>query len=236
MNCIHLITNCFSASTCHKYYNSARAFLFEWAKTQFEWPSSTTLYNNGKNFRHGERCIRVVLVGDNTEQQVPEYSDRIAENSTFSGKYMSHTFTRFHACAPSGKCYYASKSFNGAMNDQQTYNLINLDERLGPNEGFAVDLGYNGIKGDNIIKKRQGKLDADDKWYNAKVDKIRVVIENHFGYLQDWHILKAPFRFITPKNGSLDDILQMHHEYWIIATALYNEFASPLRKFGKNKN
>lgn len=180
-------------------------------------------------FSHQDYQILITLIGDNTEQEICTFNESVAENATYSGKQGMNTFTRFHAVSPRGKIYHASISYPGCMNDQQTSHLVKLEKRIDQDEGYMVDSGYSGITGDNIIRKRSGKLSANDKEWNLKIDKMRVVIENHFCYMKKWHILSDPFRMKLTKKNDLDHIFQVHHEYWMIACALYNEFGPPLR-------
>lgn len=194
-------------------------------------PPKQQRMKNGIDFIHSDFKIRVTVIADNTEQEVSTYSNKVAENATYSGKQHANTFTRFHAVSPKGKIYLAGESFHGCMNDQQTSNLIKVENMIDSDEGYMVDRGYNGIKGPNILRKKSGRLSEEDKEWNRQIDKIRVVVENQFKYLKNWHILRDTFRMKLTKNSGLNELKDIHNQYWHIACALTNKFAPPLRDY-----
>lgn len=216
------------------YHATGRKILFDWAKSKITWPDKITRVNNRQTFEHKDTKIRVTLIADNTEQPVAHYAKDLAENATYSGKQGENTFSRLHAVAPNGYCYYAGYSYPGSINDQSISNLFTLEKRIDNDEGYMLDRGYSGVKGDKIIRKRNGRLNEDDKKYNPKIDKMRVVVENHFAYLKKWHILGDTLRMKVTKKANLDVVRQIHHEYWYICTALYNEYAPYLRDHSKS--
>jgi hypothetical protein len=201
--------------------------MFKWAEKQIVWPDTKTRLNNRVYFAHNEERIRITVVGDNSKQQIVQYENSLAENATYSGKASTNTFSRFHLVSPQGKAYFISKSFEGSMNDAAVTNLIQPHKMITLEEGMALDQGYPNIKGPNILKKKNGS----DRERNRKVDLYRVVVENHFGGIKKWAICDDKFRLKLTRNTTLDDILQIHHEYWTIVTGLYNVFVAPLRNW-----
>jgi hypothetical protein len=218
--------------TMLQYLKWIRDIAFKWAKPKIQIPDADTRWNNGVFFNFNNTVKRVTLLGDNSEQLVGEFLDAFAENSTFSGKKNDNTFTRFHLISPYGRGYYAGMSHVGSVNDMGTvWWLKDMLRTLRDSEAIMLDGGYPGVVGPNVLRKK-----PNQKQWNAMIDRYRVIVENHFAQIKHWAICNERFRF--KYCGDINELLQIHHEYWCIVTALTNEFTKPLRtwkQFHANK-
>eukprot|EP01121_Diplochlamys_sp_Union-15-3_P010030 TRINITY_DN276_c0_g1_i3.p1 TRINITY_DN276_c0_g1~~TRINITY_DN276_c0_g1_i3.p1 ORF type:complete len:235 (-),score=19.71 TRINITY_DN276_c0_g1_i3:92-796(-) len=185
-----------SASTVTRCIRKYLPFLHKALSYLLPWPSIGERNFGAKHLSTGEK---ISIIIDCTEQAILKPGNKLKEQAHFSGKKKCHTMICLAACCPTGKIYYVSDSYNGAKNDPAVYNLpeVLLHKRLQYDEWICGDPAFAFISNHHpcittsppkpTISKEKAKL-------NAELIPIRLVIENVFGQMKKFQILRQQFR------------------------------------------
>jgi len=129
---------------------------------------------------------------DATEQQIQRPKRK--QKKYYSGKKKRHTIKNQIIVNPKGKILSASESNQGSTHDKKLYDKTNIytDKKSRP----IGDLGYLGVSSiETPIKKPKGKdLTKEQKQFNKKLAKRRIVVEHTIGKMKIFQILSQRFR------------------------------------------
>ena len=204
---------------------------WKWAKTKVYMPNYSKRAEDSCQFFDGQK---VVIAIDCVEQTVVAATDKVDEDACFSGKYMDHTFTLLVGCSPkNGKVIFVSKSMKGKTNDINVCHSTEFWTSLCEDECIIADGGFTGL--DNyhlaIIKHHYTSQNMNQVDANNEIDRIRVIIENVFGFVQKFKIAGDKLRFKTKsRSKTAEEALELHNKIWLCLFAFLNEFGC-LRKF-----
>jgi len=137
---------------------------------------------------------------DGTEQEIPRPKNRRRRKSYYSGKKKKHTVKLQVITNKDGLIIDKSKHHKGRVHDYDMFKK--RKSRLPPDVELGGDSGYQGIQEDfpnlksriPIKKPRGGKLTKEQKKYNKKLSKERVVVENSIGKSKRFQIMGQKFR------------------------------------------
>ncbi len=137
---------------------------------------------------------------DATEQEIPRPKNKRRRKSYYSGKKKKHTVKTQILVNKKGLIMHKTKHEKGKKHDYDIFKRkrpkIPKDVELGG------DSGYQGIKDDfpeiksRIPRKKQKgkKRTKEDKRFNKKLSKERVIVENTIGKMKKFGILGGEFR------------------------------------------
>jgi len=136
---------------------------------------------------------------DATEQQIQRPKRK--QKKYYSGKKKRHTLKNQIVVDPQGKILSVSKSNPGSTHDKTLYDktTIYTDKK----SKQIADLGYLGVSAIEIpIKKPKGKdLTEEQKQFNKKLAKRRIIVEHSIGKMKIFQILSQRFRNPLPKHS-----------------------------------
>ncbi|KAG2387549.1 hypothetical protein C9374_001143 [Naegleria lovaniensis] len=168
-----------------------------------------THYNQELSFKNyqfrAERGVKyngklITIILDGTEQQVFTPSNKIKEQSLYSGKKCKHTFTLLIGVSPDGYILFVSLSYNGSNND---LNLIEFPENhiwkyINTDEYIMADKGFKGMpRGVLPFIGNESPFTEKEKQFNRGLAAIRIVVENAIAHIKKWKICSTPFRCKT---------------------------------------
>ena len=128
------------------------------------------------------------LIIDATEQPSEK-----RPGSGYSGKKKQQTVKNQIVVNSKGRTRAVSKSMGGNMHDKKLYDKARMynNKRIKP----KADLGYLGTSCSLPHKKPKGRdLTKDQKEYNLKFSKKRIIVEHVFAQLKKFQILSQRFR------------------------------------------
>ena len=142
---------------------------------------------------------------DATEQKINRPKKKTTRKKYHSGKQKSHTIKTQIITDKKGLILNVSKSRPGRAHDYKYFKQTKLPCWLKKNQDVKVlaDAGYQGVNKDypNInfkipIKRTRAKkeLTRQEKIYNTKLRKKRIVIEHTFAYLKKYQVLAGKYR------------------------------------------
>lgn len=137
-----------------------------------------------------EQLLEIFI--DATEQQIQRPQRK--QKKYYSGKKKRHTIKNQIVVDSKGKILSVSKSTSGAVHDKKLYEKTNIyTDKKSKQIG---DLGYLGISEMEIpIKKPKGRdLTKEQKQFNKKLRKYRVIVEHSIGKMKIFQILSQKFR------------------------------------------
>lgn len=137
---------------------------------------------------------------DGTEQPIPRPKNKRRRKSYYSGKKKKHTVKLQVITNKNGLVVDKSKHHKGRVHDYEMFKK--RKSRLPPDVELGADSGYQGIQKDfpnlksriPIKKPKGGKLTKEQKKYNRKLARERVVIENSVGRGKRFKIFGEKFR------------------------------------------
>ncbi|MBL7170046.1 MAG: transposase [Candidatus Aenigmarchaeota archaeon] len=137
---------------------------------------------------------------DGTEQPIPRPKNRRRRKSYYSGKKKKHTVKLQVITNKDGLVIDKSKHHKGRTHDYEMFKK--RKPKLPPDIELTGDSGYQGIQKDfpnlksriPIKKSKGGKLTKEQKKYNKKLSKERVVVENSIGKGKRFKIFGEKFR------------------------------------------
>lgn len=154
--------------------------------------------------------VRLVIDGKEQRVQRPQQSYD-AQKPYYSGKKKAHTVKNQIAVDPCGVIEAVSVTVpGGATHDVTLLRQTDLLSRLAAGEGAMVDKGYVGIDKDYpdvplIIPfkaRRQHPLTEEQKAYNRRVARYRIVVEHTMAQLNRFTVLRQVFRGRHPRHGT----------------------------------
>jgi hypothetical protein len=129
---------------------------------------------------------------DATEQQIRRPKTR--QKKYYSGKKKKHTIKNQLVVTEKGKIISVSRSNPGSKHDKKLYDETKLiyDKKAKP----ISDLGYYGATGITmpIKKPKQKELTIEDKRFNRKLSKQRIIVEHTIGKMKVFQILSQRYR------------------------------------------
>lgn len=137
---------------------------------------------------------------DATEQEIPRPKNKRRRKSHYSGKKKRHTVKTQIMTNKKGLIVNKSRHHKGRDHDYKMFKK--RKPRIPPDVEVNTDSGYQGIQKDFPklkvkipIKKPKGrKLTKEEKKYNRKLAKERVVIEHSIGKIKKFKIMGEKFR------------------------------------------
>ncbi|KAJ6252010.1 hypothetical protein M0813_14557 [Anaeramoeba flamelloides] len=126
------------------------------------------------------------------------------ERLLYSGKQKAHTIKSIAVVDIDGLFLYFKTGYKGHLNDENVWNLDNLQQKLGPNNLLLTDGGFYGPLVTKPIRKPWINKDQfnDAKNYNTLHSRSRAVVECAFSVLKAWKIATHS-NFLTPGNHIL---------------------------------
>jgi len=159
---------------------------------------------------------------DATEQEIPRPKSRHKRRTHYSGKKKKHTVKTQIAVNKAGLIVHKTRHTKGSTHD---YALFRQDHpRLPDNVSIGLDLGYDGVQGDypelkcEVPFKRRSpgrgkrgmkgqELSADQKAFNKRLSRERVVVEHAFSWVKKFHIWADEFRNRLKHYDTMTDIV-----------------------------
>jgi hypothetical protein len=138
---------------------------------------------------------------DATEQEIPRPKNKLKRKTHYSGKRKRHTVKTQLTVNKEGAIIHKANHARGRRHDYDIYKERhpNLPEEVESN----FDLGYQGVKSDFPslkcaipFKKEKGQkeLPPDQRSFNKKLAKARVVVEHTISRLKKFNIFGQEFR------------------------------------------
>jgi hypothetical protein len=182
------------------------------------------------------RGRRIVGVIDGSEQNINGSSVKFLDDATFSGKKKHNTFTGLTIVSPYGVPLYRASSQPGTKVDVVLARSMemrqNFYDLLGPNDYLMGDKGFYGMETafPRLVipfkKNKRPFLEPHEREFNHEMDRIRIVVENHFSHLKDFAVCSLPFRV---DHFHLFDCLNLHQIVWELVTGLIKTLRGRLR-------
>ena len=159
---------------------------------------------------------------DATEQEIPRPKSRHKRRTHYSGKKKKHTVKTQIAVNKAGLVVHKTRHTKGSTHD---YALFKQNHpRLPDNVSIGLDLGYDGVQGDypelkcEVPFKRRSpgrgkrgmkgqELSADQKAFNKRLSRERVVVEHAFSWVKKFHIWADEFRNRLKHYDTMTDIV-----------------------------
>jgi hypothetical protein len=146
---------------------------------------------------------------DATEQEIPRPKSKLKRKTHYSGKKKKHTVKTQIAVNRDGLIVHKTRHTKGSTHD---YALFKQNHpHLPDNVSLGLDLGYDGVQGDypdlksEVPFKRRSpgrskrgvkakELAPEQKSFNLKLSKERVVVEHTFSRVKKFRIWAEEFR------------------------------------------
>ena len=159
---------------------------------------------------------------DATEQEIPRPNSKHKRRTHYSGKKKKHTVKTQIAVNKAGLIVHKTRHTKGSTHD---YALFKQNHpRLPDNVSIGLDLGYDGVQGDypelkcEVPFKRRSpgrgkrgmkgqELSADQKAFNKRLSRERVVVEHAFSWVKKFHIWADEFRNRLKHYDTMTDIV-----------------------------
>jgi len=137
---------------------------------------------------------------DSTEQEIPRPKNKKKRKTHYSGKKKKHTVKTQLITNKKGLIIHKTKHVAGRVHDYELWKRTHPS--IPPDVELEEDLGYQGIQKDfpNLktkipIKKLRGKkLTKQQKRYNKKLSKERVLVEHAISKVKKFGIIGQEFR------------------------------------------
>lgn len=138
---------------------------------------------------------------DSTEQEIPRPKNKKKRKNYYSGKKKKHTVKNQYMVNNQGLILHKTRHEKGKKHDYGVYKHSHL---VTPSqvESVVVDLGYLGIQKDfptvkSVLpyrKKRKSELSMEERRYNKKHAKLRIVVEHTICRIKKFGIIGSKFR------------------------------------------
>ena len=138
---------------------------------------------------------------DATEQEIPRPKNKRKRRSHYSGKMRRHAVKVQLTVNSKGLIIHKTPHARGRRHDYDIFKASH--PRLPPGVNLNLDLGYDGVQNDYPelnttipFKRRRGKgdLTAEQKSFNRKLAKTRVVVEHTICRTKKFRIMGEEFR------------------------------------------
>jgi hypothetical protein len=138
---------------------------------------------------------------DSTEQEIPRPKNKKKRKNYYSGKKKKHTVKNQYMVNNQGLILHKTRHKKGKKHD---YGVYKHSHPVTPSqvESVVVDLGYLGIQKDfptvkSVLpyrKKRKSELSMEERRYNKKHAKLRIVVEHTICRIKKFGIIGSKFR------------------------------------------
>ena len=146
---------------------------------------------------------------DATEQEIPRPKSKLKRKTHYSGKKKKHTVKTQIAVNTDGLIVHKTRHTKGSTHDYALFKQSH--PRLPDNVCLGLDLGYDGVQGDypdlkcEVPFKRRSpgrgkrgvkakELAPEQKSFNLKLSKERVVVEHAFSKVKKFRVMAEEFR------------------------------------------
>ena len=181
-----------------------------------EWPNETG--RNKKSLdKFMEEFPEVTAIVDATEQPTYRPQDKDAQKLYYSGKKKQHTLKTQVVVRPTGKLIHVSHTVPGSQHDKSLYDASRVGDRLESDGAMMGDKGYQGIQHahQSVLphkKPKGGELTDEQKAFNRRLSKVRVVVENTICQIKTFRVMADRYRH--PRDS--------HNDVFNIVAALVN--------------
>ena len=159
---------------------------------------------------------------DATEQEIPRPKSKRKRKTHYSGKKKRHTVKTQLTVNKDGLIVHKTRHARGSRHDYALFKWC--PPRLPKEVGVGVDLGYKGIQGDfpqfnaEVPFKRRSpgrgkrgfkakELTSEQKTFNQKLSKERVVVEHTISRLKKFRVMAHKFRNRLKHYDTMTDIV-----------------------------
>jgi hypothetical protein len=150
---------------------------------------------------------------DSTEQEIPRPKNKRRRKSYYSGKKKKHTVKTQYMVNSEGLILHKTEHKKGRKHDYDIYK--NKHPTTPPQVENVLDLGYLGVQNDfptvkyvlPFRKKRKRELSDEEKRYNGKHSKLRVIVEHTISRIKKFGIIGTKFRNKLGKYDHVSDIV-----------------------------
>lgn len=150
---------------------------------------------------------------DSTEQEIPRPENKRKKKSYYSGKKKKHTVKTQYMVNSEGVILHKTGHDRGRIHD---YEIFKNKHPITPLQVENIlDLGYLGVKNDfptvryvlPFRKKRKSELSDEEKKYNRKHSKLRVIVEHTVSRIKKFGIMGTKFRNKLGRYDHASDIV-----------------------------
>jgi hypothetical protein len=151
---------------------------------------------------------------DSTEQDIPRPKNKRKRKSYYSGKKKRHTVKTQFMVNSEGLILHKTGHDRGRIHD---YEIFKNKHPITPLQVENVlDLGYMGVKNDfptvkSVLpfrkKRKKSELSDEEKKYNRKHSKLRVIVEHTMSRIKKFGIMGAKFRNKLGRYDHASDIV-----------------------------
>jgi hypothetical protein len=139
---------------------------------------------------------------DSTEQEIPRPKNKKKRKNYYSGKKKKHTVKNQYMVNNQGLILHKTRHEKGKKHDYGVYKHSHPVTPPSQVESVVVDLGYLGIQKDfptvkSVLpyrKKRKSELSMEERRYNKKHAKLRIVVEHTICRIKKFGIIGSKFR------------------------------------------
>jgi len=137
---------------------------------------------------------------DSSEQEIPRPKNKRRRKSYYSGKKRKHTIKTQYMVNSEGTILHKTGHDRRRIHD---YEIFKNKHPITPLQVENVlDLGYLGVKNDfptvkyvlPFRKKRKSELSDEEKRYNRKYSKLRIIVEHTVSRIKKFGIMGTKFR------------------------------------------
>ena len=151
---------------------------------------------------------------DSSEQEIPRPKNKRRRKSYYSGKKKKHTIKTQYMVNGEGLILHKTEHKKGRKHD---YEIFKNNHPITPIQVENVfDLGYMGVKNDfptvkSVLpfrkNRKKGELSDEEKKYNRKHSKLRVIVEHTVSRIKKYGIMGARFRNRLGRYDRTSDIV-----------------------------
>jgi hypothetical protein len=151
---------------------------------------------------------------DSTEQEIPRPKNKRRRKSYYSGKKKKHTIKTQFMVNSDGTILHKTGHERGRKHD---YEIFKNNHPTTPLQVENVlDLGYMGVKNDfptvkSVLpfrkSRKKSELSNEEKKYNRKHSKLRVIVEHTVSRIKKFGIMGARFRNRLGRYDHASDIV-----------------------------
>jgi hypothetical protein len=150
---------------------------------------------------------------DSAEQEIPRPKNKRKRKSYYSGKKKKHTVKTQYMVNSEGAVLHKTDHDRGRIHDYEIFKNKHPTTPLQVEN--ILDLGYLGAKNDfptvkyvlPFRKKRKSKLSDEEKKYNRKHSKLRVIVEHTISRIKKFGIMGTKFRNKLGRYDHVSDIV-----------------------------
>jgi DDE superfamily endonuclease len=161
---------------------------------------------------------------DSTEQEIPRPKNKRKKKSYYSGKKKKHTVKTQYMVNSEGVILHKTGHDRGRIHDYEVFKNKHPTTPLQVEN--ILDLGYLGAKNDfptvkyvlPFRKKRKSELSDEEKRYNRKHSKLRVIVEHTVSRIKKFGIMGTKFRNKLGKYDHASDIVSGLVNFTIMRT------------------